>query len=573
MTVTTSTEKEYKQVREDCGYFELEDYTLISATGEDALSFLQTQTTNDVLAVEIGEGQNNAITDRKARLLAAFSLHRNDQHSAIILIDKKQGDGIVELLETYHFNEVVSFDAAVKQDYLIAIQGPKSQALMLELFGTPPSDKANSIQTLTVLDEEVLLINKTFTGEEGYVLAMPQASKEKILSHLLEVGQSFGLSEIGSEAREILRIETGLPVYGQDMGEKHILPETGLEHSSVSYSKGCYIGQEVIARIKTYGSPSFALMGLILDLENLPPHDAEIKLGSKKIGVIKSSTFSYSLQKNISLAYIHKDVRSPDQVLDVTINGEDCKVTTVLLPFHQTQSRTERASQLHMKALEIYKNEESLDEPVALLREAISLDPKFALGYEALGVFLSKQNKLDEAIALMKRLVEIDPNEIMAHSNLSIYYMQQGRIEDAELEKGEATAIQFEKLIQEGAAKKSSQEADKKRKEEQLKKIEMFKAVMEIDAIDEVANFGLGSIYYDTGQYEDALHPLQTVVENNKDYSAAFLMLGKVFEKLERKDEAAETYKTGIAAASRKGDLMPLNDMKNRLNQILQAES
>ena len=573
MATSTSTENEYKQVRENCGYFELDDYALISASGADALSFLQTQTTNDVLAIDIGEGQNNAITDRKARLLAAFSIHRHEQNSVIILIDKKQGDNIIPLLETYHFNEEVSFDSVVPQDCLIALQGPKSPALMLELFGTVPPDKINGILTATFQGEETLLINKTFTGEEGYILAIPQASKEKIISRLLEVGQNFGLAEVGAEAREILRIETGLPVYGLDMTEKHILPETGLEHSSVSYSKGCYIGQEVIARIKTYGSPSFALMGLIIDSDNPPQHDAEIKINSKKIGVIKSPTSSYSLKKNIALAYIHKDFRSPDQVLDVSINGEDCQVTTILLPFHQTLSRTERASKLHMKALEIYKKEESLDEPVALLREAITLDPKFALGYEALGVFLSKQNKLDEAIALMKRLVEIDPQEIMAHSNLSIYYMQQGRIEDAELEKGEATAIQFEKLIQEGIAKKSNKADKEKRKQEQLNKIEMFKAVMEIDPIDEVANFGIGSIYLETDQHEEALTPLKTVVENNKDYSAAYLLLGKVYEKLERKEEASETYRLGIAAAARKGDLMPLNDMKSRLNQISHVES
>ena len=83
-----------------------------------------------------------------------------------------------------------------------------------------------------------------------------------------------------------------------------------------------------------------------------------------------------------------------------------------------------------------------------LLREAIELDPKNATAYEALGVFLSKQNKLDEAISLMKRLVEINPEEIMAHSNLSVYYMQQGRIEDAERRKRRGNcAIQFDKAI------------------------------------------------------------------------------------------------------------------------------
>jgi len=141
------------------------------------------------------------------------------------------------------------------------------------------------------------------------------------------------------------------------------------------------------------------------------------------------------------------------------------------------------------------------------------------------------------------------------------------------MEKAEATAIQFDKLVQEGMAKKSSEAEKEKRKIEQLRKVEMFKAVMEFDPIDEVANFGIGSIYLETGQYEEALSPLKIVVENNKDYSAAYLLLGKVYEKLARKKEASETYRQGIAAASRKGDLMPLNDMKNRLNQILHSES
>lgn len=574
MAASTTTAEEYRQVRENCGYFELDDWSLVSASGEDALSFLQSQTTNDVLSLDVGEGQNSAITNRKARLLAAFSLHRNEKDSALLLIDKKQAKNIAALLEKYHFNEKVSFDTAVRQDFLLALQGPKSQALMQSLFeGASLPEKTNGIRTVSFEGEQILLINKTFTGEEGWVLALPGSLKDQMVSRLLETGKEFGLVHTGTEAREILRVETGLPVYGRDMDEKRILPETGLERCSVSYSKGCYIGQEVIARLKTYGAPSFALMGLVFESGGPPTHDADIRINSKKIGVIKSPALSCSLKKNIALAYIHKDFRSPGQTLDVSVNDKPCKVKTVLLPFYQTPSRTERASRLHMKALEIYKTEEALDEPVALLREAIAMDPKFALGYEALGVFLSKQDKLDEAIALMKRLAEIDPQEIMAHSNLSIYYMKQGRIEDAENEKAEATAIQFEKLIQEGIEKKSSQAEEEKKKQERLKKVEMFKAVMKIDPIDEVANFGIGSIYLETGQCEEALPPLKTVIENNKDYSAAYLLLGKTYEKLERKEEASETYRLGIAAAARKGDLMPLNDMQSRLNQILHAES
>ena len=99
----------------------------------------------------------------------------------------------------------------------------------------------------------------------------------------------------------------------------------------------------------------------------------------------------------------------------------------------------------------------------------------------------------------MKRLAEIDPSEIMAHTNLSIYYMKQGRIEDAELEKGEATALQFEKMIEESQAKKSNQAEAERKKQEQLNKLEMFKKVIEIDSDDEVANFGMGNGFSQQG--------------------------------------------------------------------------
>ena len=301
-----------------------------------------------------------------------------------------------------------------------------------------------------------------------------------------------------------------MPFFNIDLDCKNILPETGLEHTSVSYNKGCYIGQEVIARIKTYGAPNFALMGL--SGEEAFPMNGEIHLGTKKIGQVKSSTWSPSLGKYIALAYLQKDHRSPDMELEVLIDGRAFLVKTCLLPFYQPQTRKDRSHQLLKQALKIYREQESLDRPITLLREAIAIDPTHAAAYEALGVFLSKENKLDEAIALMKRLVELDPNEIMAHSNLSIYYMQQGRIEDAEREKGEATAIQFERMVEESMAKKKNAANQEQVKKERENKIEMFKKVLEIDAVDQIANFGLGSIYFESGQPEKALPHLETVV-------------------------------------------------------------
>jgi len=571
LETTLSSQENHRYLREKAGYFFLEDLCLISAEGSDLFSYLQTQTTNDVNELKPGQGQNNAIVDRKARVISTFSLHRTGEESAVILVETQQKENLLNHLNSFLFREDVTLTSS--SHFVLALQGPKSHEIIKIFTRSNDSipEKPNDICKFTFEGLPALAIAKSLTGEEGCVLVFQTESEDTITKKFLEFEQQNLLIQVDHHAREVFRIEAGIPSYGKDINDKNILPETGLEHSSVSYNKGCYIGQEVIARIKTYGAPNFALMGLTIEGDVLPISGSEIKLVSKKLGVIKSSIFSYSLQKNISLAYIQKDHRSPDIDLDVTIDNKPYKIRTCLLPFYQPQTRKDHSKVIQDKALKLYQEQDDLDQPIALLREAIELDPKNATAYEALGVFLSKQDKLDEAISLMKRLVEINPEEIMAHSNLSVYYMQQGRIEDAEQEKGEATALQFEKAIAENMAKKTTENKVKQDLAEREQKISMFKQVLEIDPVDQVANFGLGSVYHDLKRYEEALPPLQTVVKEYKDYSAAYVLLGKTMEKLSRQDEAIQTYREGIAVASKKGDLMPLKEMQQKLNQLLHS--
>ncbi len=566
MTYTFQTEVD--QVRNHCGYFPLEDWCVISAKGKETFTFLQSQTTNDVLQLQIGQGQNSAVTDRQARLIANFSIHRMGEDEALILVETSLKEILLNHLESYHFREEVEFIALDSQ--LLALQGPKSSLILERVFEQQNlPDKPNDTINLALGEHKVELIVKSLTGEEGQILCFPAELEDKITQLILKSDPPP--IKVNEVAREVLRIEAGIPIYDKDMDKKNILPETGLEHTSVSYNKGCYIGQEVIARIKTYGAPNFALMGLIVEGVITPPYNGILKLGDKKIGTIKSSVRSVTLDKVVTLAYLHKEHRSPDIELEATIDDKPFKVKTCLLPFYQAQTRKDYSNKILHQALQLYKEQDDLNQPIALLRESIELDPKNADAYEALGVFLAKQDKLDEAISLMKRLVEINPQEIMAHTNLSVYYMKQNRIEDAEFEKAEATALQFEKAIEKNMAKKLKKKEEEQKKKEMEERVGMFKQVLEIDPIDQVANFGLGSIYLETGRYEEGLEPLKTVIEAYRDYSAAYLLLGKTWEKLSNKEEAIATYKKGIAAASKKGDLMPLKDMQNRMNQLLQS--
>lgn len=544
----------------------MEDWNLVSVTGKDTFTYLQTQTTNDLLPLQVGQGQNSAIVDRKARLIATFSIHKLLDTAALILIENNQREKLTGHLDTYLFREDVKLQQ--RQDMIIALQGPKSALVLQNLARQNLPEKINNITELHIDKEVITVICKSFSGEEGFVIGFSPTLKNIIMDLLLTAGEKYGILPIGKETQDMLRIESGIPRYGKDMDGENILPETGLEQTSVSYNKGCYIGQEVIARIKTYGAPPIALMGLVF-ADDMPPYNSDLRVDNKKFGTIKSSTYSCGLKKNITLAYLQKEFRSPDIERAVSVNGITYNAKTCLLPFYQAKSRKDHALRLHAEALSLYKSQENLDRPIALLRSAIELDPKLACAYEALGVFLSRQEKMEEAIAIMKHLAEIDPTEVMAHTNLSIYYMKLGRIEEAEKEKAEATALQFEKTIAESMNRKKEKFNAEKRQEEQLGKIEMFNNVLKIDPVDQVANFGLGSIYLELGRYEEALPPLQTLVEKYKNYSSAYLLLGKTLEKLSKVDETIEIYRRGIAVASKNGDLMPLKDMQNRLNQLL----
>ncbi|NIQ00487.1 MAG: aminomethyltransferase, partial [Nitrospinaceae bacterium] len=288
MESALTVKEEHQQVRRKCGYFWMEDWALAQATGKDVFEYLQTQTTNDIKNLEIGQGQASAIVDRKARLIAPFSVFRTSENTVLFLVQAEIQERLLRHLETFLFREDVTIKSLSEK--LLAFQGPLSALVMKQLTGLDSlPEKPNDWASSRWEGKEIQVIHKSFTGEEGYLLVLNPALKDKTISRIQELDPPHQCLPISLDTWDVLRIEAGIPLYGRDMSDKNILPETGLEHTSVSYHKGCYIGQEVIARIKTYGAPNFALMGLEIEGEDLPPENAEIRWNNKKIGTLKST--------------------------------------------------------------------------------------------------------------------------------------------------------------------------------------------------------------------------------------------------------------------------------------------
>ena len=128
METTLASQENHRYLREKAGYFFLDDLCLISAKGSDLFTYLQTQTTNDVNELKLGQGQNNAIVDRKARVISTFSLHRTGEGSAVILVEAIQKENLLNHLNTFLFREDVTLISS--NHFLLALQGPRSSEII-----------------------------------------------------------------------------------------------------------------------------------------------------------------------------------------------------------------------------------------------------------------------------------------------------------------------------------------------------------------------------------------------------------------------------------------------------------
>lgn len=549
------------KIRTGAGFAPLPDWTLLRISGPDAGTYLQTQLTSDVLALTPGSAQRSALTDRKGLLQAEFYLFRSAAEDYLCLIGRIQAETLRAHLERYHFIEALEIQPWPDLELTLlcgALSRLELQKLRPELPRALPA---------CLPCAGGLLLQAPLTGDPGYILALP-AEQSQSLRQQLETRQ---LPSLNPSLWHSLTLEAGLPVWGEELQTGILLPETGLEQSAVSYDKGCYLGQEVIARIRSYGVVPRALIGLrFAPHSSLPPAGQSIRIGEREVGQIRRIGYAPLRKATVALAYLHKQWRVPGEILCWSQDGYDYEAEVCLLNRDILPEPAALAREKLDQALACFAGTEEA-QALPLLEEALLLDPGLKDGYEALGVILSRLGRQAEAIAVMQDLLQIDPEEPMAHTNLSRFFMLQGDRETAEYHMAEASRLNMEK---QRSAEQQARQAEQQAAAQaaaRAQMIAMFREVLESeDAEDLVANFGLGKIYADQQDYAQARPYLEKATQLDPLYSSAWLQLGKCLENLGDTAQAAEVYRQGMAAATRKGDLMPLKEMEQRLRALSQ---
>ena len=552
---------ECMSIRSTAGLFDLTAETAIFIfEGSDRAPFLQALASNDVQALKPGSGQRNAFLDKKGKVL--FDCYLYAQPERLLLItDPEQAEGLSAYLDSMLFAEDVRIQDASDTYGLLALQGPDSSSLLAGLDTTFSPLPENAIAAMTIDGMNVHAIGRTFVGYPSYLLACKRSDIGALTRSILAAGAASGSSEV----LNILRIESGIPIHGADFDSSHMLLELNQRDNMLSQNKGCYPGQEVIARTISRGSPRRLLMGLTIDEKVDIPIDTPIFLGDRESGETRSCCWSPAIEKTCVMAYLNKTLQLLDEPTALRLGTDTYEATVTRLPFYHPEDLTDRSREDYRQGMNAY-HDRDYEEAQEHFEAAIAMDPYYADAYEALAVMMERQDRHDEAIRVNKAFSAIDPNAIMAHANLSRLYMLKGWIEKAEQEQALAAAIGLRMSARESGT--SSSELEQRQAEDRQRRIALFQEVLKMDPEDETANFGLGKLRCDDEQYGEAIRHLSLVVSRNPRYSAAYPLLSRALSASDRLKEAADTLQSGMEVARDQGDMMPLRQMEEQWRNL-----
>jgi len=331
MAVMIELDGQYRQLREECGLLDRSERGKLLVTGAEATEYLQGQLTNDVEAIEPGEGSYAALLDRKGHMqgdmrvlrprssvpFGSQTTQRNNQLSDLWIDTEPEAlEAVRRHLGMYKIGREVDVVDVTAERALLSLIGPRS----VEIAGSAALPE-NFCEEVTIAGTPVLAVGTA----AGIDLVFEAEARERVTEALL----AAGAAEVTAEAAEIVRIESGRPRFGAEMGTETMPAEAGIVEQAVSFTKGCYIGQETVARLHYKGKPNRHLRGLKLSAAaGTRPGDA-VLLGEKEVGRLGSVGVSPAFGP-IGLAILRREAE-PGATVAVGEDGVTAEVTA--LPF------------------------------------------------------------------------------------------------------------------------------------------------------------------------------------------------------------------------------------------------
>jgi folate-binding protein YgfZ len=301
---------EYRSAREGAALFDATGRGLVLARGPEAAAFLQRLLANRVRDLEPGSGNANMLLTPKGKVAALFDLARTEDELFQLSTEPGQAAALVRLLDVYHFGEKLELVDASEEHAPLEVCGPRAAEVLRAALGVEPPRHDHATSPGILLSEPVRVTALPVAGSAGWrVDAGPDLARalwESLVEH--------GARPAGLVARESLRVEAGEARWGEDVDE-NVYPQEARLERAFSLEKGCYVGQEVVAKIDTYGGLNKRLVCLRPSHDDPLPRGTRLMVdqdgGARELGLITSWAWSFELDGGLALGYAKRRHQEP----------------------------------------------------------------------------------------------------------------------------------------------------------------------------------------------------------------------------------------------------------------------
>jgi aminomethyltransferase len=325
--------EEHQAVRRGVGLFDISHMGRLTFDGPGAPGWLERVTTNQVSSLSDGRIQYSLITNDRGGVIDDILVYR--QPFAYLVVCNASNRGrVVKQFRLQQAGANAALRDRTLDTAMIAVQGPRAIDALQPLFDQPLRKVRYYHLTMGRLLERVdTVISRTgYTGEDGFEVIVAAAAALAIWQALLESGRRYGIVPCGLGARDTLRLEAAMPLYGHELTEE-IDPYTAGLGWVVKLDKGDFVGRDALQRLQEHRSR--ARVGLVLDGKRIARQGAAVLSGEREVGVVTSGTFSPTLQQSIAMALVTPDASAIGTELTIDVRGHRESARVVELPFYR----------------------------------------------------------------------------------------------------------------------------------------------------------------------------------------------------------------------------------------------
>lgn len=328
---------EHMAVRTRAGIFDVSHMGEIFVKGHDATKFLQWITSNEVGKMKVGRARYSAFPTEKGTVVDDLLVYKLDEEEYMLVVNAANTDKDFDWLISHSHGFDVTLENRSAEIAQIAVQGPEAQGILQKLTEFDLSTiKYYRFTEMEFLGEKVIISRTGYTGEDGFEIYSAAEAGEKIWSAIMEVGEDHGLKPAGLGARDTLRLEAGMNLYGNDMDETTTLLEADLEWI-IKWDKD-FIGKEALKKQKEEGLKR-KLVGFEMVEKAVPRHGYKVFVDGKEFGTVASGSFAPYLKKNIGNVYLPIEKTEPGSEFEIEIRGKRFKAGVVPRPFYKREKK------------------------------------------------------------------------------------------------------------------------------------------------------------------------------------------------------------------------------------------